>query len=59
MKKSLVENWVDNIVEECAVSLRACREHHPGLNVTEIVLAGDSPFPMLEQALNRGTRIVG
>jgi hypothetical protein len=44
---------VDNIVEECAASLRACREHHPGLNVTEIVLAGDSPFPMLEQALNR------
>lgn len=44
---------VDNIVEECAVSLRACREHHPGLSVTEVVLAGDSPFPMLEQALNR------
>jgi Tfp pilus assembly PilM family ATPase len=44
---------VDNIVEECAVSLRACREHHPGMNVTEIVLAGDSPFPMLEQALTR------
>jgi hypothetical protein len=42
----------DNIVEECAASLRACREHHPGLNVTEIVLASDSPFPMLEQALN-------
>ena len=46
-------DWVDNIVEECAASLRACREHHPGLNVTEIVLAGDSPLPMLEQALNR------
>jgi len=43
---------VDNIVEECAASLRACREHHPGLKVTEIVLAGDSPFPMFEQALN-------
>ena len=43
---------VDNIVEECAASLRACRERHPGLNVTEIVLAGDSPFPTLEQALN-------
>ena len=43
---------VDNIVEECAASLRACREHHPGLNVTEIVLASDSPFPMLEQALS-------
>ncbi|MDE3221687.1 MAG: hypothetical protein KGO23_20220 [Nitrospirota bacterium] len=43
---------VDNIVEECAASLRACREHHPGLNVPEIVLAGDSPFPTLEQALN-------
>ena len=44
---------VDNIVEECAASLRACREHHPGLNVTEMVLAGDRPFPTLEQALNR------
>jgi len=44
---------VDNIVEECAVSLRACSEHHPGMSVTEIVLAGDSPFPMLEQALTR------
>lgn len=43
---------VDNIVGECAASLRACRERHPGLNVTEIVLAGDSPFPTLEQALN-------
>jgi len=43
---------VDNIVEECAASLRACRERHPGLNVTEIVLACDSPFPTLEQALN-------
>lgn len=43
---------VDKIVEECAVSLRACREHHPGLNVTEIVLASDSLFPTLEQALN-------
>ena len=32
--------------------LRACHEHHPGLNVTEIVLAGDSPLPTLEQALN-------
>lgn len=43
---------VDNIVEECVASLRACRGHHPGLNVTEIVLAGDSPFPTLEQALH-------
>jgi hypothetical protein len=46
-------NLVANVVEECAASLRACREHHPSLNVTEIVLASDSPFPMLEQALNR------
>ncbi|MGH7216178.1 MAG: hypothetical protein ACREIG_02960 [Nitrospiraceae bacterium] len=44
---------VVNIVEECAMSLRACREHHPGLKVTELVLAGDSPFPMLEQVLSR------
>lgn len=43
---------VDNIVEECAVSLRACSEHYPGLNVTKIVFAGDSPFSTLEQALN-------
>ncbi len=45
-------NLVDNIVEECAASLRACRAHHPGLNVTEIVLASDSPLPTLESALN-------
>ena len=43
----------DNIVEECAASLRVCREHYPGLNVTEMVFAGDSPFPTIEQALNR------
>ena len=43
---------VDNIVEECAASLRACSEHHPSLNVTEIILASDSPFTTLEQALN-------
>ncbi len=42
-----------NIVEECAASLRACREYHPDLSVTEIVFAGDRPFPMIEQALNR------
>lgn len=51
-EEDLGGDLVDNIVEECAVSLRACREHHPGLNVTEIVLASDSPFPTLEQALN-------
>ncbi|MCX5729455.1 MAG: hypothetical protein NTZ28_11570, partial [Nitrospirae bacterium] len=38
-EEDLGGDLVDNIVEECAVSLRACREHHPGLNVTEIVLA--------------------
>jgi Tfp pilus assembly PilM family ATPase len=51
-EEDLGGDLVDNIVEECAVSLRACYEHHPGLNVTEIILAGDSPFPTLEQALN-------
>jgi hypothetical protein len=40
------------IVGECAASLRACREHHPGLNVAEIVLVSDSPFPNLEQMVN-------
>jgi type IV pilus assembly protein PilM len=52
-EEDLDGDLVDNIVEECAASLRACREHYPGLNVTEIVLAGDSSFPTLEQALNR------
>jgi hypothetical protein len=47
----LDEDLVNNIVEECAVSLHACLEHHPGLNVTEIVFAGDRPFTTLEQAL--------
>jgi len=51
-EEDLGGDLVDNIVEECAASLRACSEHHPGLNVTEIVLASDSPFPTLEQALN-------
>ena len=52
-EEDLDGDLVGNIVEECAASLRACREHYPGLNVTEIVLAGDSSFPTLEQALNR------
>jgi len=43
----------NNIVEECAASLRACSVHHPGLNVAEVVLASDSPFPTLEEALTR------
>ena len=43
----------NNIVEECAASLRACGEHHPGLNVAEVVFASDSPFPTLGQALTR------
>ena len=46
-------DMANNIVEECAASLRACGEHHPGLNVTEVVLASDSPFQTLEQALTR------
>jgi len=46
------EEQVNNIVEECAATLRVCREHHPGLNVTEIILVSDSPFPALDQALN-------
>ena len=52
-EEDLDGDLVDNIVEECAVSLRACLGHHPGLNVTEVVLASDSPFPTLEQVLNR------
>ena len=45
-------DWTDKIVEECAASLRACRERYPGLNVTEMVFAGDNSWPMLEQVLN-------
>jgi hypothetical protein len=52
-EENMGRDLADNIVEECAASLRACREHHPGLNVTEIVFAGDSPLPTIEQALNR------
>ena len=52
-EEDLGRDLADNIVEECAASLRVCREHYPGLNVTEIVFAGDSPFPTIEQALNR------
>lgn len=52
-EEDLCRSLTDNIVEECAASLRACREHYPGLNVTEMVFAGDRPFPTIEQALNR------
>jgi hypothetical protein len=52
-EEGLGRDLAENIVEECAASLRACREHHPGLNVTEIIFAGDSPLPTIEQALNR------
>lgn len=44
---------VDKIVEECAASLRTCRDYHPGLNVTEIVITGGSRSPAIEQALKR------
>jgi hypothetical protein len=46
-------DMADNIVEECAASLRACRDHFPHLNVTDMVFAGDCSFPTIEQALNR------
>ncbi len=52
-EEGLGGDLADNIVEECSASLRACREHHPDLNVTEIVFAGDRPFPTIEQMLNR------
>ncbi len=51
--ESLGNEMADNIVEECAASLRACRDHFPHLNVTDMVFAGDCPFPNIEQALNR------
>jgi hypothetical protein len=52
-EEDLGRDMADNIVEECAASLRACREYHPDLNVTEIVFVGDHPFPTIEQALNK------
>lgn len=52
-EEALGRDVADNIVEECAASLRVCREHYPGLNVAEIVFTGDSPLPTIEQALNR------
>ena len=51
--ESLGSGMADNIVEECAASLRACRDHFPNLNVTDMVFAGDCSFPTIEQALNR------
>jgi hypothetical protein len=51
--ESLGHDMADNIVEECAASLRACRDHFPNLNVTDMVFAGDCSFPTIEQALNR------
>jgi hypothetical protein len=51
--ESLGHDMADNIVEECAASLRACRGHFPNLNVTDMVFVGDCSFPTIEQALNR------
>jgi hypothetical protein len=52
-EEALERDVTDNIVEECAASLRVCREHYPGLNVAEVVFTGDSPLSTIEQALNR------
>ena len=51
--ESLGHDMADNIVEECAASLRACRDHFPNLNVTDMVFAGDCSFPTIEQALKK------
>jgi len=52
-EEDLGRDMVDNIIEECAVSLGACRDHHPDLNVADMVFAGDRAFPAIEQALSR------
>jgi hypothetical protein len=51
--ESIGSGMADSIVQECAASLRACRDHFPDLNVTDMVFAGDCAFPTIEQALNR------
>ena len=33
--------WVEKVIEECAASLYACQQHHPGLAVTSMILVGD------------------
>jgi Tfp pilus assembly PilM family ATPase len=33
--------WVEKVIEECAASLYACQQHHPGLAVTNLILVGD------------------
>ena len=33
--------WVEKVIEECAASLYACQQHHPGLTVTNLILVGD------------------
>jgi Tfp pilus assembly PilM family ATPase len=33
--------WGDKVIEECAVSMYACQQHHPALAVANIVLVGD------------------
>lgn len=45
------DSMVDKIVAECAVSLAACRAHHPSLEVKDLVLVSDTPVTALEQAL--------
>jgi hypothetical protein len=52
-EEGIDRGMADSIVEECAASLRACRDHYPDLNVTDMVFAGDKAFPAIEQALNR------
>ncbi|MET0516286.1 MAG: hypothetical protein ABW047_13290 [Nitrospiraceae bacterium] len=33
--------WVEKVIEECAASLYACQQHHPGLAVKNMILIGD------------------
>jgi hypothetical protein len=33
-------SWTDTVIAECAASVYACQQHHPGLAVTNIVITG-------------------
>jgi hypothetical protein len=42
---------VETVTEETAASLQACLEHHPGVDVAQVLLATDDRWPGLADAL--------
>ena len=45
MTRVSVETWLITLLRNVWHRLRACRDHFPDLNVTDMVFAGDCSFP--------------